>query len=63
MVNIKPDEISAILTQQLSGQKTQAELEQIGRVGGVRNGGAGHRSEPRRRQRRGRIDGPLGWYP
>ena len=32
MVNIKPDEISAILTQQLSGQKTQAELEQIGTV-------------------------------
>ncbi|MBK8776143.1 MAG: F0F1 ATP synthase subunit alpha [Saprospiraceae bacterium] len=32
MVNIKPDEISAILTQQLSGQKRQAELEQIGTV-------------------------------
>jgi F-type H+-transporting ATPase subunit alpha len=32
MVNIKPDEISAILTQQLSGQKTQAELEQVGSV-------------------------------
>ena len=38
MVNIKPDEISAILTQQLSGQKTQAELEQIGTVLQYRQG-------------------------
>ena len=32
MVGIKPDEISAILKQQLSGFKTEAELEEIGTV-------------------------------
>jgi F-type H+-transporting ATPase subunit alpha len=32
MVNIKPDEISAILKQQLSGFKTEAELEEVGTV-------------------------------
>lgn len=32
MVDIKPDEISAILKQQLSGFKTEAELEEIGTV-------------------------------
>jgi len=32
MVDVKPDEISAILKQQLSGFKTEAELEQVGSV-------------------------------
>lgn len=32
MVGIKPDEISAILKQQLSGFKTEAELEEVGTV-------------------------------
>jgi len=32
MVSVKPDEISAILKQQLSGLKTQAELEEMGTV-------------------------------
>ena len=32
MVDVKPDEISAILKQQLSGFKTEAELEEIGTV-------------------------------
>jgi F-type H+/Na+-transporting ATPase subunit alpha len=32
MVDVKPDEISAILKQQLSGFKTQAELEEVGSV-------------------------------
>ena len=32
MVNIKPDEISAILKQQLSGFKTASELEEVGSV-------------------------------
>jgi F-type H+-transporting ATPase subunit alpha len=32
MVGIKPDEISAILKQQLSGIKTEAELEEVGTV-------------------------------
>ena len=32
MVDVKPDEISAILKQQLSGLKTEAELEEIGTV-------------------------------
>ncbi|MBK9255951.1 MAG: F0F1 ATP synthase subunit alpha [Saprospiraceae bacterium] len=32
MVDIKPDEISAILKQQLSGFKTEAELEEVGTV-------------------------------
>ena len=32
MVEVKPDEISAILRQQLSGFKTQAELEEVGTV-------------------------------
>ena len=32
MVDVKPDEISAILKQQLSGFKSQAELEEVGSV-------------------------------
>ncbi len=32
MVDVKPDEISAILKQQLSGFKTEAELEEVGTV-------------------------------
>ncbi|MBK8389091.1 MAG: F0F1 ATP synthase subunit alpha [Saprospiraceae bacterium] len=32
MVDVKPDEISAILKQQLSGFKTEAELEEVGSV-------------------------------
>lgn len=32
MVDVKPDEISAILKQQLSGYKTEAELEEVGTV-------------------------------
>ncbi len=32
MVNVKPDEISAILKQQLSGFKTETELEEVGTV-------------------------------
>ena len=32
MVDVKPDEISAILKQQLSGCKTEAELEEVGTV-------------------------------
>ena len=32
MVDVRPDEISAILKQQLSGLKTQAELEEVGSV-------------------------------
>ena len=32
MVNVKPDEISAILKQQLSGFKTASELEEVGTV-------------------------------
>lgn len=32
MINVKPDEISAILQQQLSGFKTAAELEEVGTV-------------------------------
>src|SRR5690606_24387706 len=32
MVDVKPDEISAILKQQLSGYKTEAELEEVGSV-------------------------------
>ncbi|HMG14168.1 MAG TPA: hypothetical protein VK590_01905, partial [Saprospiraceae bacterium] len=32
MVDVKPDEISAILKQQLSGVKTTAELEEVGTV-------------------------------
>ena len=32
MVDVKPDEISAILKQELSGFKTQAELEEVGTV-------------------------------
>jgi F-type H+/Na+-transporting ATPase subunit alpha len=32
MVDVKPDEISAILKQQLSGFSTAAELEQVGTV-------------------------------
>ncbi len=32
MVNVKPDEISAILKQQLSGFKTSSELEEVGTV-------------------------------
>jgi F-type H+/Na+-transporting ATPase subunit alpha len=32
MIDIKPDEISAILKQQLSGFKTEAELEEVGTV-------------------------------
>lgn len=32
MAHVKPDEISAILRQQLSGHKTEAELEQVGTV-------------------------------
>ena len=32
MVEVKPDEISAILREQLSGFKTEAELEQVGPV-------------------------------
>jgi F-type H+-transporting ATPase subunit alpha len=32
MVDVKPDEISAILKQQLSGLKTEAELEEVGTV-------------------------------
>ena len=32
MVDVKPDEISAILKQQLSGFKTETELEEVGTV-------------------------------
>ena len=32
MIDIKPDEISAILKQQLSGFKSEAELEEVGSV-------------------------------
>ena len=32
MVDVKPDEISAILKQQLSGFKSEAELEEVGTV-------------------------------
>ena len=32
MVGVKPDEISAILKQQLSGFNTEAELEEVGLV-------------------------------
>jgi F-type H+/Na+-transporting ATPase subunit alpha len=32
MIDVKPDEISAILRQQLSGYKTEAELEEVGTV-------------------------------
>ena len=32
MVDVKPDEISAILKQQLSGFKTESELEEVGTV-------------------------------
>src|SRR6187399_2590626 len=32
MVDVKPDEISAILKQQLSGFKSEAELEEVGSV-------------------------------
>ncbi|MFN8437732.1 MAG: F0F1 ATP synthase subunit alpha [Cytophagales bacterium] len=32
MVDIRPDEISAILRQQLAGMKTQAELEEVGTI-------------------------------
>ena len=32
MIDVKPDEISAILKQQLSGFKTEAELEEVGTV-------------------------------
>ena len=51
MVSVKPDEISAILKQQLSGFHTEAELEEVGtvlqvgdgiaRVYGLTNAGAG----------------------
>ena len=51
MVSVKPDEISAILNQQLSGFHTEAELEEVGtvlqvgdgiaRVYGLTNAGAG----------------------
>nr|HMP31865.1 F0F1 ATP synthase subunit alpha [Saprospiraceae bacterium] len=32
MIDIKPDEISAILKQQLSGFKSETELEEVGTV-------------------------------
>ncbi|HQW56879.1 MAG TPA: F0F1 ATP synthase subunit alpha, partial [Saprospiraceae bacterium] len=32
MIGVKPDEISAILKQQLSGFNTEAELEEVGTV-------------------------------
>ena len=32
MADVKPDEISAILKQELSGFKTEAELEEVGSV-------------------------------
>ena len=32
MVDVRPDEVSAILREQLSGFKTQAELEEVGTV-------------------------------
>jgi len=32
MANVKPDEISAILREQLSNQKTEAELQEVGTV-------------------------------
>ena len=38
MVNVKPDEISAILKQQLSGFHTEAELEEVGVVLSVGDG-------------------------
>ncbi|MCO6461258.1 MAG: F0F1 ATP synthase subunit alpha [Saprospiraceae bacterium] len=38
MVNVKPDEISAILKQQLSGFHTEAELEEVGTVLSVGDG-------------------------
>ena len=33
MVEVRPDEVSAILRQQLSGFKSEAELEEVGTVG------------------------------
>ena len=45
MVDVKPDEISAILKQQLSGFKSEAELEEVGtvlQVGDVAPGGVAH---------------------
>jgi len=38
MVNVKPDEISAILKQQLSGFHTEAELEEVGTILSVGDG-------------------------
>ena len=32
MSNVRPDEVSAILREQLSGAKTEAELEEVGTV-------------------------------
>ncbi|MEQ8575632.1 MAG: F0F1 ATP synthase subunit alpha, partial [Fulvivirga sp.] len=32
MADVRPDEVSAILREQLSGAKTEAELEEIGTV-------------------------------
>ena len=32
MANVRPDEVSAILREQLSGAKTDAELEEVGTV-------------------------------
>ncbi|MEY3445151.1 MAG: hypothetical protein RLZZ519_3432, partial [Bacteroidota bacterium] len=32
MVEVRPDEVSAILRQQLSGFKTEAELQEVGTV-------------------------------
>ncbi|MEQ9009601.1 MAG: F0F1 ATP synthase subunit alpha, partial [Ekhidna sp.] len=32
MAQVRPDEVSAILREQLSGHKTQAELEEVGTV-------------------------------
>jgi len=32
MANVKPDEVSAILREQLSNHKTEAELEEVGTV-------------------------------
>jgi len=32
MADVRPDEVSAILREQLSNQKTEAELEEVGTV-------------------------------